>query len=279
VFEEQSALSYPTGVASLLRTRLPTQKWQGEHQVRVVIIDNAGTTVAKNNFGFHVFQPKQLKFKRGKLSLFTRDSTLSNFLRDKGIDWTRFGPTTSLSEVVLVSAYPSSTTASQSFEELLAFVERGGTAIYLKPQEKQGMVDADHAAFPFTARVHPSRGLWTCMPHLVHDHPIFTGLPTGGPMRDLYENIWPVHTLRDINLEGALAELPIVGTVAFDWFSREHKFHYSGPGDSWWGSDLLVIPYGKGKLLVSQLRILENLGVDPVADKILANMLDHFHKR
>jgi hypothetical protein len=49
--------------------------------------------------------------------------------------------------------------------------------------------------------------------------------------------------------------------------------HYSGPGDAWWGSDVAIIPYGKGKIIMSQLRLLENLTKDPVADKILANII------
>ena len=92
-------------------------------------------------------------------------------------------------------------------------------------------------------------------------------------MRDIYENVWATTTLRDIEFSGESNVETIVGSIGFDWFSREHKMHYAGPGDSWWGSDMAVIPYGKGRLLVSQLRLLENLGKDPVADKILANLI------
>ena len=34
-----------------------------------------------------------------------------------------------------------------------------------------------------------AQGLWTCIPHLVRDHPIFAGLPTGGMMRGLYDRV------------------------------------------------------------------------------------------
>ena len=71
-----------------------------------------------------------------------------------------------------------------------------------------------------------------------------------------------------------LGVLRVVASVAFDWFSVDHKMHYSGPGDVWWGADLAVVPRGKGRCIVSQLRLVENLGRDPVADRILLNLIE-----
>jgi hypothetical protein len=65
----------------------------------------------------------------------------------------------------------------------------------------------------------------------------------------------------------------LVGSIGFVWFSRDHQRGYLGPGASWWGADLALVPYGKGRCLVSQLRIVENLGKDPVADKLRANIV------
>lgn len=41
-----------------------------------------------------------------------------------------------------------------------------------------------------------------------------------------------------------------------------------------WGADLAVIPYGKGKVVLSELHLVENLGKDPVAEKILLNLME-----
>jgi hypothetical protein len=112
-----------------------------------------------------------------------------------------------------------------------------------------------------------AQGLWTCIPHLVHDHPIFHGLPVNTMMRELYENVWARQTLRDLDGE------TIVASIGFDWFSDDHKLHYSGPGESWWGADLAMLPWGQGRCLLSQLRIIENLDKDPVADKLLYNLM------
>ena len=112
-----------------------------------------------------------------------------------------------------------------------------------------------------------AKGMWTCIPHLVKDHPIFAGLPVDGPMREAYENVWPQVSI--MNLEGDT----IAGSIGFDWFSAEHKMHYAGPGESWFGSDVTIAPIGEGRCVVSQMRILENLGEDPVADLLLYNII------
>jgi hypothetical protein len=49
--------------------------------------------------------------------------------------------------------------------------------------------------------------------------------------------------------------------------------NYLGCREFWWGSSLAVVPLGKGKLVLSTLRLLENLGQDPVADVIFGNLV------
>ena len=67
----------------------------------------------------------------------------------------------------------------------------------------------------------------------------------------------PLHTeSAEVLIEGEA----IVASIGFKWFSPDHTLHYSGPGESWWGADLAVVPHGKGRAVVSQLRIVENLG-------------------
>ena len=82
------------------------------------------------------------------------------------------------------------------------------------------------------AKVHPARGLWTCIPHLVSDHPVFEGLPVNCVMRNVYENIWPMDTLRDLTGTDDMEFKTLVASIGFDWFSEGHKMQYSGPGDA-----------------------------------------------
>ncbi len=113
-------------------------------------------------------------------------------------------------------------------------------------------------------------GNWMCIPRIVKDHPVFDGLPTGGMMGPVYENVWAQSTLQDLGGE------TIAGSIGFDWYPDYDlsKRHYYGPGDVWWGADLAVVPLGQGRCITSQLRLVENIGRDPVADKILFNLID-----
>ena len=67
-----------------------------------------------------------------------------------------------------------------------------------------------------------------------------------------------------------------MASIAFDWFSQGHKMGYQGPGTSWWGADMAIVRLKKGQYLLSQFQLLENLGKDPVADKMLFNIIRFF---
>ena len=154
----------------------------------------------------------------------------------------------------------------------MSFVEEGGTAVYVQGVGKvlpTGRIEscpiADGAFYG------PSRS---------RSRPLDLHSPSSSQSSDLcgpahrrhdarhYENVWATQTLRDLDAE------PIVASIGFKWFSEDHKLHYSGPGESWWGADLAIVPKGQGRIVVSQLRIVENLGKDPVADKILYNLIE-----
>ena len=277
VFKRSFQKEFTSGISTLFSSMLDTKKWKGTYTINVHVHDQAGNQLTHNRYTFDVFPQKSVQLQKREIALFNKNAALSDYFRTQQVPVSSFNTTTPTNVPVIVTDYDSAD-KRLPFSTLLSFVKKGGTALYLQHQYKLGMIETDHPAFPFTARVHPARGLWTCMPHLIHDHPIFNGLPSGGPMRSLFENVWPTLTLRDIDLEEGTTPKPIVGTIAFDWFSREHQLQYSGPGSSWWGSELIILPYGQGQLIVSQLRLLENLGIDPVADQILKNMLTFITK-
>jgi hypothetical protein len=207
-----------------------------------------------------------------QIAVLDLDGPLTRFLKQQDVDVVEFDASTHRSTPVFVTrATAKSVAEQQRFDELMRFIETGGTAVYIqgvgrnRQRTDPGLVQSP--TVPFAARVERAQGLWTCIPHLVRKHPLFSGLPAGGMMRDVYENVWATQTLRD------LAGEPIVASIGFEWFSADHTLHYSGPGESWWGADLAVVPNGAGRVIVSQLRLVENLGKDPVADRILRNMI------
>ncbi|NCF31696.1 MAG: hypothetical protein GWP29_07445, partial [Bacteroidetes bacterium] len=273
VFEKSFKTNWKSGISPLFHQKISTDQWSGHYTVRVKVKDKNNQLLTENFINFEVFHRDDLKVPQGEVAVLDFKGNLQNFLQEQKIRTLAFDTNTSKNIPVLVSTHKAANKEElRRFEELLKFVKSGGTAVYL--DHLKDSVKTENAITPFTARVHPSKGLWTCIPHITKDHPIFDGLQRNGFLRNTYENIWPQRSLRDLKIKGnRMAEKPIVASIAFDWFSRGHKMGYKGPGPSWWGADMTLVPMEKGKYLLSQFQLLENLGKDPVADKMLFNII------
>ena len=55
---------------------------------------------------------------------------------------------------------------------------------------------------------------------------------------------------------------------------RWASIHSNPPGPISEYTGLSIHPFGKGRCIVSQLRLVHNLGKDPVADKIFYNLME-----
>ena len=132
--------------------------------------------------------------------------------------------------------------------------------IHTLPQEKNILLRT--GLFPFKLKGRVAYGSWTGVYHYIKKHPIFEGLPVNCFMGQDFQNVCAVETITDC--EGKT----IVGSLSWSCI-----MNYRGPRDVWWGSDLTIIPYGRGKIILSTMQLIENLGKDPIADKIFYNML------
>jgi hypothetical protein len=96
---------------------------------------------------------------------------------------------------------------------------------------------------------------------VVKPHPIFNGLPSRQLM-DLY-------FYRDLIARKSIVDF------GSDTLNVVPSFAVGKPGGPgyWAGSNLLIYNVGKGKVIVSTLRILENLNRNPAADHVLLNMV------
>jgi hypothetical protein len=277
VFRKSLETKWKSGISQIFEEKLKTGNWQGNYSVRVTIKSANNNVLTKNSFGFSVFQKDELLVPKTTIAVIDSKGKLSSFLKKRGVEVVEFSNKTKKSIPVFVTGtLTKDSTDTKLKSELFDFMEKGGMAVYIEGAGTT--IEDENTLFPFKAKVHPARGLWTCMPHLVHKHQIFDGLPADKAMRETYENVWATKTLRDIEYMGEDEIETVVGVVAFDWFSHGHKMHYSGPGESWWGADLAVVPFGKGRCIVSQLRLVNNLGKDPVADKIMYNMINFASK-
>lgn len=163
-----------------------------------------------------------------------------------------------------IRAYPG-----EALAEVLAEVREGAAAIFFGiPDDWNDL--ANHIDSAVTATNKDSVGAFLGTYHYVKLHPVFEGLPARCLMNQTYSNIVPPKTFLEASEEdicGAFDTTPIaVG-------------NYMMGETAWWGSDILVRRYGSGRLVFTHLRILENLGTDPVADHLFVNLLRHFSRR
>jgi len=247
--------------------------------IKAVVVADDGSPIAENTYSFDVFTAGQLAAPKQRIAVLDPSNSLKPFLKQTGIEFEEFAAGTDRALPVFVSRTEAKTPEQKKrFNELAAFIKAGGTAVYLQgggTKAPWGVGGKASPLLPVNARLKQAIGTWTCIPHLVKDHPVFAGLPVNGMMGGIYENVWAENTLLGVGGE------TIVAAIGYDWFPNYElsKRHYYGPGDTWWGADLAVAPLGKGRCIVSQLRLVENLGKDPVADKILFNLVEWIHAR
>jgi len=274
VFAKKIKIDMTSGITPLLKEKLDTKALEGTYTIRATITADDGVPIADNEYSFDVFAKEGLTIPDKPIAVLDPSHSLKPFLRQAGIAFVEFDAGTNHSLPVFVSRTEAKTPAQKNlFGKLKEFIKDGGTAVYLQGGGlKVPWAKAAEAStlLPVRVRIKAAIGLWLAIPHLVNDHPIFDGLPVNGMMGPIYENVWAQHTLLDMGRE------PVVGAIGFDFAPdfELSKRHYYGPGDTWWGSDLAIVPVGNGRCILSQLRLVENLGRDPVADKILFNLMN-----
>jgi len=271
IFGKEIVGEFPVGVVSLSNLTIASDDLKGEYSIRATFYDEELRVLASNAISCFVLQEDDLELDGASVSVLEKDEKMRSFLLSKGAEVLDFKKTLKKSVPVLVSGTGAKNNWSDELmEELVNFAGKGGTVIFT-----DGLVQSflDRGILPFTATVQRAKGLWTCIPHIPLSHPLMCGLPTNKMMDDLYENVWAFNTLINIRGEETGTVESVVASIGYDWFSSNHKMHYSGPGSSWWGSDLAVVPYGKGRFIISQLRISDSLANDPVADQLLINFV------
>jgi len=96
-------------------------------------------------------------------------------------------------------------------------------------------------------------------------HPFFEGLPVDALLGREYRNVMPLESLTPApGFQPEKDWASVVGMVT----------GYKG----FVGHCLMIIPSGKGRIVLSTLRITENLATDPLAGRLLANMIRHAEK-
>ena len=263
VRRDQKDVSVAGAISTVLESQLPSLTQPGVHKVRVRLRTEAGADY-ENEHEFFYLAKKDLA-PPPPFAVLDPGGELISFLNARRIPFVQFTGKENLPVVV--------TTEAPRDAALMDYVKRGGVAAFLRPPAQRvrpgGPATAKSALpFPLQLRLRPARGNWVPVNHGVRPHPIFDGLPTRDFMGQTYLNVCATETLEGITTP------PIVGSLSFDWGQGGRlERNYRGPRAVWWGADMVDVPHGKGRMLLSTLRLLENLEKDPVAEKILYNLV------
>lgn len=201
-----------------------------------------------------VLEPERLD--GTSLTLIGGSASLREWLTSRGAEVRGFGDAPPASgEAIVVAGRPEGDEAA-AWAEIARRTQGGARTVVLdsgalaKGEDPTGWLPL--AERPSVRGIHS----WLYLvDHWAKRHPLFEGLPAGGLMDfDTYANIVP-----DLYFVGGPPpEKAIAGGVKA---SQEYD-----AGLTAWEQ-----PLGEGRLLVSTLRILENLGSDPVAERLLGN--------
>lgn len=278
VYQQAFDMEFSKGITTMFKQQLNTEKMEGAYQFIVQVKDMAGQEITSASRTFFVFNKKESLVKNKKIALIGKHDNLYKYLISKSYDIEIFSNNTKYSTPVIIGKKNiADKNYLKEIKGINEFVEKGGQAIFLEVPGKEIKRTGPQRSFeahgekllPSNPILKQSMGLWDAILHMVHKHPIFEGLPVHEPMISIYENIAPTQSMEYQN--GDMA----VNTVAFDRFPNadDYRRNYVGPGKVWWASDVVIVPHEKGRMLLSTLKLLSNLGKDPVADKLLFNMI------
>ena len=209
---------------------------------------------------FYAADAEEMPEVKNEIVLWGDDPNLANWLDANGITTREFDPSADVSRnVILVGANPPPAKA-EAFRELAKQIARGSHAVFLSPEVFHEGDDRTRW-LPLT-----NKGAVADLPvWLYHkddwakNHPIFEGLPAGYVLD---------HTFyREILGAKAFAGQDVPSEVVAGAINT--CLGYSS------GLSLAIYNLGEGRFTVNTLRILENLGTDPVAERLLRNMLNY----
>ena len=274
--QEQAAL--PKGIVDWRTYGVPTEDVIGRCEVEVAF--NLGTSDAvKGSSSFFVLDPAKSTLPQQKIAVIDIDGALGIYLHSVGAKFETFSPGTPSECPVLVNLNGWNGQPIPACAELANWVQSGGSAIFLgAPPESTFQATGQHRRmrghvaedllWPFDVSYFNAKGTWVPCSHVVKSHPIYDGLPADCLMGQEYREVvsrWSMAT--------PVTEW-ISGTITFGWYAGlKHKQNYTGVSEAMHGADLAQIPWAAGKYILCTHRMVENLGHDPVADRLLSNLL------
>ena len=296
IYTNNKVYEIKNGINDIGKINLGNDLEPSEYELDVTLT-KSNVIEYQTSIKFNVF-PLPKHQKNLNVAVLKDDKRISSFFNKYGIKYEIFSKNTNVNTTVIVNKSDTDFYSSKDgniveknneesltdynnlIEQINKFAFEGGNVIFLKIPGKTRKRIGPNLTFvadgvdylPSKPVKNISQGLWDGILHINSKHPFFNKLPVNVNMSGIYENIAPTISLR--NFKGK----NIVQTIAFDRIPNGNilKRNYIGSGDVWSGSDLSIIKHGKGKMVLSTLKLLENLNYDPVSEIVLFNMINYF---
>jgi hypothetical protein len=225
---------------------------------RFLVTFQKGAAAAGGDLEFYAADPNEMPKVESEVVLWGDDPDLAKWLAANGIKTRPFAADAQTSrEVILVGNRPAPGGA-KAFRELARHIARGSNVVFLNFDVFKK--DNSPTYWLPLAKKGTRIGFNVWLYHKddwAKNHPIFAGLPTGCILDStFYREIIPNN---GFNGQDVPAEV-VAGAI-----------HTACGYNS--GLTLGVYKLGEGRFTLNTLRIRENLGNDPVAERLLRNML------
>jgi beta-galactosidase len=167
---------------------------------------------------------------------------------------------TANSDRQLLGVARPSALADHDWDDFLSAVAAGAVAILGPIQPTDQTAIAACARHGVQVQVHMGIGSWMGCYHWIPESPLFSGLPAGGLAGEVYTSVLARHVLSE---QGG-------DILAGSLYNSNTRFE--SPAILWF-SDVEAIAHGKGTLLFCQYRVFDQQGSNPLAARLLANLV------
>lgn len=239
---------------------LPADLPRGDYTVRCRLMEH-GSVISNNSFEITVAPRDWPRVSGLSVKLYDPEGTTGSSLQQIGVRYTTVSNLSQLPDGgVLVIGERAFCTSRPSLAQVLAFLERGGRIVCLRQPEASWNSDWLPASFSMSARTRQ-----TCIQPLGWNPELFrdlrardlrywnelsrcsNGAPTVEPVISL---LWPAS-------HADLANARV-------WAASEQLLS---------GAALLEVFHGQGSVIISQFRATERAATDPIAAKLLSNLV------
>ncbi len=255
---DPAAKPAPPFALSVFSEEAPIDGPAGKYRFQATFL--SGAAAAGGEIEFYVADPADMPQIKTEVVLWGDDPHLSAWLAAEGIKTRPFAPSPHAAREVILAGNQPPAGGAAGFSELARHLARGSVAVFLAPEIfKKG--DDPTGWLPLA-----NKGQLVGLPVWVYhkddwakNHPIFDGLPAGCVLdHTFYREVF--------SSQGWTGQEPLTEAVAG---AINTGCGYNS------GLTVAVHPLGAGRFILNTLRIRENLGKDPVAERLLRNLLRH----